>query len=352
VLGNDVVDGRFELGGNITFAKPITLHGRSNNTAGGTSYDNSMNTAILNFSGNNTINSSITLADADLGTGNNFNFGSTSGKLTVTSELALPANALLAFQGAGNGEFTGAVSGDGGLRKLGSGDLTMSGGATDTYSGPTIIDGGKLVVAAGSSHTGSGGYAVNSGKLVVDGTIASAVTVNAGGTLSGSGTISGPVTLAGGMFSPGDPMTTTVGGLNIGNDSDFSFVLNAADTTPGAGSNDLIAIDGLLNISGTDLSSLSIEITRDGGGDFDVANTWTLMSYTSFSADLGFDLHDIQVTGYDASLFVPSLSVTNELGSGALQLTLTAVPEPGAIALLGIGLMGLGCCRRRKLPDA
>jgi autotransporter-associated beta strand protein len=147
VLGDHNVNGRFELANNIAFAKPIDLQGRSDNTVGGTAYDNSQYAAIWNFSGNNTINSAFTLTDSSTGTGNNFNFGSASGKLTVTNNLTFgPGGAtgapVLTFQGAGDGEFAGAVSGSNSLVKLGDGVLTMSG--ANAYSGSTSVQDGTL----------------------------------------------------------------------------------------------------------------------------------------------------------------------------------------------------------------
>src|SRR5215472_7939635 len=62
-----------------------------------------------------------------------------------------------------------ALSGIGGVTKIGAGALVLSG--TDTYSGPTTV-------AAGT--------------LIVNGSIAnSAVTVNSGAMLSGTGTVGG-----------------------------------------------------------------------------------------------------------------------------------------------------------------
>jgi autotransporter-associated beta strand protein len=77
---------------------------------------------------------------------------------------------------------------DGGLTKLGAGDLTLAG--ANTYNGPTLVTAGRLFI--------NGSLGTNT------------VTVANGATLLGAGTINGPVSiLAGGTLQPGSTSTNT-----------------------------------------------------------------------------------------------------------------------------------------------
>lgn len=86
-----------------------------------------------------------------------------------------------------SGNFSGSITGAGGLVKDSSGTLVLSG--FSQFTGGTTVDDGTLIVN-GSLLTGLG-----------------AVEVNAGGTLGGTGFV-GPVTLDGGTLSPGNSAGT------------------------------------------------------------------------------------------------------------------------------------------------
>jgi autotransporter-associated beta strand protein len=102
-----------------------------------------------------------------------------------------------------------ALSGIGGVTKIGAGALVLSG--TDTYRGPTTV-------AAGT--------------LTVNGSIAnSAVTVNAGAMLSGIGTVGGLTINSGATFAPGNsPGTMTVAG-NLAFQSGALYVVQVTSST-------------------------------------------------------------------------------------------------------------------------
>src|SRR5947209_17357397 len=115
-----------------------------------------------------------------------FDISGLSGGTSVTNltggsagTVALGNNTLTLTDAAGT--CAGAISGNGGLVKQGSGLFTLSG--TNNYTGATTVAGGDLRV---------------------NGSVASAVTVQSGATLSGIGSVGGQVTVqSGGTLSPG-----------------------------------------------------------------------------------------------------------------------------------------------------
>ena len=127
------------------------------------------------------------------------------------------------------GTFAGAIDGNGGLVKQGAGLFVLSG--TNSYLGGTSVEGGNLRV---------------------NGSVASAVTVQSGATLSGIGSVGGLVTVqSGGTLSAGQsPGTLTLGALNLNAGSTSVFELGSAGVVGGA-ANDLVNVTGNLTLGGT-----------------------------------------------------------------------------------------------------
>jgi autotransporter-associated beta strand protein len=130
------------------------------------------------------------------------------------------------------------LNGSGGLRKSGSGTLTLSG--VNTYTGATTVNGGALAVD-GSTAAGS---AVSVGGATATGTP----------TLGGIGTVNGVVTInaasggAAGTVNPGTAGTT--GTLNAGNTTIAGTY--ACDVSGSA--SDLLAVTGNLDVTGATLA--------------------------------------------------------------------------------------------------
>ena len=118
-------------------------------------------------------------------------FNQSIGSLAGAGSVRLGAATLTTGSDNTSTTFSGTISGAGGLTKIGTGALTLTG--VSSYTGAT---------------------AVNAGTLVVNGSIAnSAVTVNSGGTLRGTGSIGGLTVGNGGALSPGNSIgTLTVNG--------------------------------------------------------------------------------------------------------------------------------------------
>src|SRR5262249_17191123 len=190
-----------------------------------------------------------------------------------------------------------ALSGIGGLTKIGSGALTLTG--TDTYSGATTV---------------------NAGTLIVNGSIAnSVVTVNSGAMLSGTGTVGATTIASGGIFAPGNsPGTMTV----AGNLAFQSGALYLVQVTPATASSTIVTSGGSASLAGTVLA-----VFASGGY---VARNYTIVSAAGGrSGTFGSLTTSNLPSGFTASL---SYTATDAI----LNLTAT-LGQPTGPSALGTG---------------
>lgn len=150
----------------------------------------------------------------------------------------------------GNGTFSGAIGGSGGLT-LSAGTEVLAG--INSYIGNTTVSGGTLVV---------------------DGSIATSAltTVNPGGTLAGSGTV-GSTDIAGGTLAPGSVGGSVFGPLTV----QGSLTLTAASTY-------LIQVSptnaGLTNVNGTaNLGGATVSAVFQAGSYVD--RQYTILTATA-----------------------------------------------------------------------
>lgn len=141
-----------------------------------------------------------------------------------------PTQRLCSGPQCGRDVWSNDIAGHGGLTKLGIGTLVLTG--ANTYSGPTLV---------------------NEGRLAVNGSLASAVTVNDTGILGGNGRVASLTANRGGTVAPGN----SVGTLHVAGDLNLApGAVYAVELSP-TGSDRIIA-GGQATVSGATVA-LSLE---------------------------------------------------------------------------------------------
>ncbi len=180
-------------------------------------------TRTFNFNGGTLKAAAASTAFMNLGTGNaRANVRDNGAIIDSNGKNITVAQALLQSNVSGD-------VGTGGLRKLGTGTLTLS--AVNTYAGPTTVSNGTMLVS-GSLANGSAVSVESNAVLLANGTVGGTVAVAAGATLGGSGIINNLVTLSAGdasinMTNSVISTLTLAGGLTLNDGNLLSFDVGA-----------------------------------------------------------------------------------------------------------------------------
>jgi autotransporter-associated beta strand protein len=212
---------------------------------------------------------------------------------------------------------------DGGLTKLGTGTLTLSG--ANTYTGPTMIDAGTLALLGSGSISGSTNIYIAPGAIFDVSQYANTViALGNGRTLWGGGFVKGGCSFtSGAILAPG---SNSFGTLTFSNTTSLAPALmfstgstNIFEISHAPLTNDTAVVFGSLTCGGT------LIVTNSGGSALAVGDSFKLFNAGSYK-------------GTFVNVILPPLNPGLAWNTGALNTSgvISVVPTPPVLGYLTV----------------